>query len=219
MPQTNARPLSARNLASVLLATCCTSPLHAQLYTEAPLALSPEADSALRANIEARGLSVSHDAQGYLRIGDRDLWWHVGRVATAPTASTLQTGLHRIVRSQPAGQYDYVLAFDDAQGQRMQQALVPASADWDGMQAALHDVPGVTEVAHDNHGDLRVVIDGRTLYGRLDPLSATTLTMWVNPDTHLLWAGDLNGDGTGDYHVIYPRQSLLQRLYVYPPRP
>lgn len=207
--------------AAVLLAVLSIQ-ADAARVDDAMSVLSPPAMAALAADLEARGLMADFYRPDGLLVGDGRFTWYYGRVVpvAVPAGQEALPGLHRRPRAQPAGTYDYVLVFDDDAGRRMQQLLAPASPNWSALHSALSALPGVTEVTQDDE-DISVVIDGRRVYGRLEHRASLTIADYPFPSEQALlgWAGDLNGDGAGDYYVIYPYQSLAQAVYVYPLHP
>lgn len=101
-------------------------------------------------------------------------------------------------------------------GVLMQQDLVPAPVDWLALKAAMLDLPGVTVVSIDTRGIIRVSVDGITLRGVMDYAVARG-----GQDTGgviaLEAAGDLTGNGMGDYRVTFSNGDQ-QRLFVYQPQ-
>lgn len=162
--------------------------------------------------LAASGLGFDYDAQGRIIVEPpHGRFRYVGRAAAAavPAPEGSMPGLH-------ARDSDYVLVFHDADGALMEQELVPVPADWPNLRAALAALPGVSDVTIDVDGTLAVAIDGRRVRGRMAHQAGVSTVNFLQGEAYLGWAGDLNGDGTGDYHVFYPRQSLVQVLYVNP---
>lgn len=205
----------------VVLALCCAAQAGAATVgDDEPGVLTPEAIAVLGAELEAHGVIGDYDQQGNLLLATASrLSFYYGRALPAVQAAdpAAQPGLLARPRAQPAETFDYALVFEDELGRQMEQPIVPIPADWNALQASLLALPGVSAATLDEEsGEIAVDLGGRRVTGRLSYLARTTIIDFELPTVYVISAGDLNGDGTGDYYVHYPLQSLVQFLYVYP---
>ncbi|OFE13614.1 hypothetical protein PHACT_11105 [Pseudohongiella acticola] len=98
------------------------------------------------------------------------------------------------------------------EGELMQQDLMPASADWPALRDALLAMPGITAVSLDTRGVIDVSVDGIQLRGVMD---YTVVRSAAGSGALVLdAAGDLTGNGMGDYRVTYSNGDQ-QYLFIY----
>jgi hypothetical protein len=103
--------------------------------------------------------------------------------------------------------------FRDADGKLLEQDLVPIPGDWFALKQYLEQLPGASNVRIDAQGVISLTLQGTTVRGRVgyhvnagDVRSGALV---------LKAAGDINGDGTGDYVLHYPNGEW-QHLLIYP---
>ena len=102
--------------------------------------------------------------------------------------------------------------FLPADGQLMQQDLMPAPADWPALRDALLAMPGITAVSLDTRGIIDVSVEGIQLRGVMD---YTVVRSAAGSGAMGLDAvGDLTGNGMGDYRVTFSNGDQ-QYLFVY----
>ncbi|MEX2334973.1 MAG: hypothetical protein WD600_11990, partial [Pseudohongiella sp.] len=107
----------------------------------------------------------------------------------------------------------YSVLFENADGQLMQQDIVPVPADWPALRQLLSELPDVSQVNINERGVVSVAIGEISITGRMDYFVGTGS---AEPgETRLIEAGDLTGNGVMDFVVEYP-DGRRQRLYVYP---
>jgi hypothetical protein len=106
-----------------------------------------------------------------------------------------------------------VFVFRDADGKLLEQDLVPIPGDWFALKQYLEQLPGASNVRIDAQGVISLTLQGTTVRGRVgyhvnagDVQSGALV---------LKAAGDINGDGTGDYVLHYPNGEW-QHLLIYP---
>ncbi|MEX2333065.1 MAG: GLUG motif-containing protein, partial [Pseudohongiella sp.] len=98
-----------------------------------------------------------------------------------------------------------VMVFRDEDGNLMQQDLVPVPSDWQSLKSNLTSIEGLSEVRIDTQGIISVSVDGQPVRGQMqyevtqggfdDDVPAEGSVM--------ISAGDVNGDGTEDFRVVY----------------
>ncbi len=177
------------------------------------------ADASLDSELASRGMSFAYDELGRVRVAPPQAGSYlVGRagLVAVPAFHGVAPGLYAYPLEAPAGVSGYSLIFRDEDGTLMEQELVPAPANWSSLKTALGAIPGVGDVALDAEGVITVEFSGRSIRGRTAYQVLTgSIAGLPTLGASLQWAGDLNGDGVGDYRIFYPSGDV-QVLFVYP---
>lgn len=108
------------------------------------------------------------------------------------------------------------VVFEGDEGALQRQAIVPVPADWLLLKASLSAQPGMSDVQIDAQGIVSVTSNGVQMRGRSDYRVASGYGALAQPDgVVFVDAGDANGDGTGDFMMVYPNGDG-QLLLIYP---
>lgn len=177
----------------------------------------------LESSLQTQGLALNFDERANLRISEPGAGTENGVIYTArpdvvavPAHRSMTPGLHLYQLESPPGVQGASLIYENADGDLLEQTLVPVASDWLALKAALEDMPDAAEVAIDTLGVITVDINGMAVQGRMD----YAVTRPADPESDAPAVafeemGDLNGDGTGDYTITYPNGDQ-QTLYVLP---
>jgi hypothetical protein len=115
------------------------------------------------------------------------------------------------------GATQLTFVFRDEQGRLMEQNIVPVPADWSALKLRLGNEPGLIEPRIDTQGIISVILNGVPLHARMDyPVMRSDLVAEPGDGEAVLQqVGDLNGDGTVDFNVLYPNGDV-QVLLIFP---
>ncbi|MGM0631609.1 MAG: GLUG motif-containing protein [Pseudomonadota bacterium] len=170
------------------------------------------------------GLKVQYDERAMMRLSpvddvSDDSGYQTARadVLAVPASSVDEEGLY--FRDVPGLQGAFVvfLAFTDENGILMQQDLVPVPAHWSTLKEALASTPGMGSVRLGAEGIISVAVGGQTVRGRMEYEVSRRITAVDKPGAGTTFSsiGDINGDGTEDFRVMYP-DGDSQLLLIFP---
>jgi len=107
------------------------------------------------------------------------------------------------------------MVFDQGNGLRIKQLIVPVPADWEQLHKALMKIDGVKEATLGAEGVITITRrDGRKIRGMMDYL-VTHDPAETDAVTSIKEVGDVSGNGFKDYLITYSN-GHRQLLYVMP---
>jgi predicted acyltransferase (DUF342 family) len=169
----------------------------------------------------ALGLAVNQDADGNLVLTPlaTDALYYIARpqASAVPAFRGTEEGLHFHSVPGLAGEQGLSLLFRDGNGMLLEQELVPIPADWLALKATLAAIAGLEDLRIDSQGSISMLYQGTRLRARVTyQVTRSGITTDKPADGVLLVpAGDINGDGTEDYRLLYPNGDV-QGLLIFP---
>lgn len=159
---------------------------------------------------------LAFDARANLVVGGDKPLNYVGRpaVLALPTQRFTTPGLKLAPRAGETGLPQLVLVVEDEDGNLLEQAIEPVPADWPALKGTLAAVAGVSDVAIGADGVITFSVNGRRLRAIAD-YAVRKGAANAGSSVRFVAAGDLNGDGTGDFSMVFANGDS-QWVYILP---
>lgn len=173
-------------------------------------------DALFAGGVAQRGLGLAYDADGLLTVTPANASSsYVGRpVAAIPLSVAKPPGLQTRRLDAPANVTGYSFVFTDELGMMWEQLIVPVPYAWPELRDWLMGDPRNDNVRMTRDGRVTARVGGAQVNGRVGYV-VTQGEDIGNRSVVAQAAGDLNGDGTNDYVLIYPG-GKRQTLYMQP---
>lgn len=175
----------------------------------ANLILSPQTDNTtIPISDGTRSISAATEVMTYFSARPDVIAARVNETISVGVRTQSVLGLKNV----PA----FSVVFESEQGDLMEQSLHPVPADWSLMKSSLLNEYGFDDVRIRTDGVISVSMGGQQLQARSGyEVKRDAMEMAISDKVVFKPAGDLNGDGSTDFMMIYPNGDR-QILWLYP---
>lgn len=174
-------------------------------------------ETAMRAGLG--DLTLEFDDRANLVIGSPDdETSYVARpeLIATPAPENATSGLQFAARTVPANTASVALVYENESGKLMQQSIVPIPSDWMALKSTLNNTQGVENLHIGSDGIIQLTVNGMPVAAMAEyNVTKSSASESLPNAVQITDAGDINGDGIGDFVMTYPNGDV-QGLYILP---